>query len=187
MANETEWQPITQLLTQWRIRAQYAQYCHFAAANYLRKLHYYLGIPSIFLSTLVGTSIFATLEHQGNNMMRIVVGLVSVLTAGLSTMQTFLRFEERAERHRTAGTQYGKLGRIMEQFYLLYHAYDIAELHRLITEIREQLDDLDKNSPEIPQHIWNKRSELIAGDTQNRDLSQCSGFGTRNDSNEGHV
>lgn len=34
-----------------------------AAANHLRKLHYYLGIPSIFLSTLVGTSIFATLGN----------------------------------------------------------------------------------------------------------------------------
>jgi cytochrome c biogenesis protein CcdA len=130
MANETEWQPITQLLTQWCIRAQYAQYCHFATANYLRKLHYYLGIPSIFLSTLVGTSIFATLEqHDGDYWIRIIAGLVSVLTAGLSTVQTFLRLEERAERHRAAGTQYGKLGRMMEQFYLLYYAGDIQAHH----------------------------------------------------------
>jgi hypothetical protein len=183
MANETEWQPITQLLAQWRTRAQYAQYCHFAAANYLRNLHYYLGIPSIFLSTLVGTSIFATLEqHDGNHWMRITVGLISVLTAGLSTVQTFLRFEERAERHRTAGTQYGKLGRMMEQFYLLYHAYDVVELHRLISEIREQLDELDKISPEIPQHIWSRRSELISGEAQARDASQCTAFATRNQS-----
>lgn len=175
MANETEWQPITQLLSQWRIRAQYAQYCHFAATNHLRKLHYHLGIPSIFLSTLVGTSIFATLEqHDGNKWMHIIVGLVSVCAAGLSTIQTFLRFEERAERHRTAATQYARLGRMMEQFYLLYHDYEIVELHRLISEIREQLDDLDKNSPEIPQHIWIRRAELVSNGTQAYEISQCA-------------
>lgn len=174
MATEAEWQPITHLLTQWRTRSQYAQYCHFAAANHLRKLHYYLGIPSIFLSTLVGTSIFATLEqHDANKWVHIAVGLISVLAAGLSTLQTFLRFEERAEHHRTAGTQYSKLGRIMEQFYLLYHSYEVMELHRLISEIREQLDDLDKNSPEIPQHIWTRRTELVSSSAQTYDISQC--------------
>lgn len=173
MANDSEWQPITHLLTQWRTRAQYAQYCHFATANHLRKLHYYLGIPSIFLSTLVGTSIFATLEkHDGDKWMHITVGLVSVLAAGLSTIQTFLRFEERAERHRTAGTQYSRLGRMMEQFYLLYHSYDILELHRLISEIREELDDLDKNSPEIPQNVWSKRDELVSSSTKAYEVAQ---------------
>ncbi|AUI67830.1 SLATT domain-containing protein [Beggiatoa leptomitoformis] len=155
---ETHWKSIDELLQQWRSRAQMAQYSHFATANYLRKLHYFLGIPSIIFSTIVGTSVFASLnEDSTSTYLRLIVGVISVLAAGLSGMQTFLRFEERAERHHLGGTQYGAVAREIEQF-LFFRSCSSDEAMKFLNKIRENMDRLAESSPEIPQDIWERNS-----------------------------
>ena len=46
--------------------------------------------------------------------LQILIGLASVAAAILSSLQTFLGYSERAEKHRLAGAKYGALGRELE-------------------------------------------------------------------------
>jgi len=48
--------------------------------------------------------------------MRIVAGLLSVLAAILASLQTFLKFSERAQMHREAGARFGALVKELEQY-----------------------------------------------------------------------
>src|SRR5438876_10361475 len=53
-----------QILDDWYIRVAVTQRAHYLSADHFGKLKYWLGIPAVVLSTLVGTSLFATLQKQ---------------------------------------------------------------------------------------------------------------------------
>jgi hypothetical protein len=75
------------------------------------------GLPAIIFSTIVGTSVFASLNNDNiPQWAKIAVGLISVVAAVLMALQTFLGFSERAEKHRTTAVRYGAVGRQIEQF-----------------------------------------------------------------------
>jgi hypothetical protein len=75
-------------LVEWRDRADVASKTHFAVANRLSSLNMALGIPVVVLTTLVGTSVFATLQEVVNTRMRIFAGVAIVLAAVLASLQT---------------------------------------------------------------------------------------------------
>ena len=99
-------------------------------------MHYVLGVPVIVLTTLVGTSVFASLSTQPDPRLQITTGIASVVAAVLAALQTFLGHSDRAEKHRLAGAKYGALGRQLEE--LLSTGADISNLPK----IREWLDAL---------------------------------------------
>src|SRR5438552_12181815 len=92
-----EWREAASVLDKWQRRARESQYAHYEAAKALDSANYRLGIPVTVLSTLVGTTIYATLRKQVDIPVQVVVGSISVLAAILAGVQTFLRFGERAE------------------------------------------------------------------------------------------
>jgi hypothetical protein len=67
------------------------------------------GIPAVVLSTVVSTSVFASLLKQPDPWLQITLGFASVAAALLASLQTFLSYSERAEKHRIAGAKYGAL------------------------------------------------------------------------------
>ena len=95
------WTSVQPLLEQWLRRARENQLQHWESARHYENLNYSLGIPVVVLSTTVGTTVFATLQKQVRLSVQVTVGAVSVLAAVLAGLQTFLRFSERAERHRS--------------------------------------------------------------------------------------
>jgi hypothetical protein len=147
-----------QLLDDWYRRARESQFAHYNAAYPLASANYRLGLPVIVLSTFVATSVFATLESSTALGYRIAVGIISVSAAVLSALQTFLRFEERAEKHRTAGGQYGALRRELEAARAAGAPYDPA----LIARVREQFDSIANQAPEIPPRIWSRTEATLA-------------------------
>src|SRR5947208_16432385 len=91
------------LVRDWHNRAAAAQHAHYLLAHRLRRRNLGLGIPAVVFSTVVGTSLFATLTRQNvNTTLRVVIGSVGVLAAVAAALQTFLRFGERGSAHRTA-------------------------------------------------------------------------------------
>ena len=81
--------------------------------------------------------------------MQIVVGLASVAAAWLASLQTFLGYSERAEKHRIAGAKYGALGRELEQI----RASDTTLTFDEISAVRKRLNDLAVESPNNPLPI----------------------------------
>ena len=150
---------IFDLLEDWHRRAQESQFAHFGAANWLSRCHLLLGVPAVMLSAIVGTTIFATLQEQSNLYLQIVIGLVSLIAASVVALQTFLKLEERAENHRTAGAAYGAIRRQIQQ--ILYSSGGENELD-IVNKIRSRLDDLALESPKVSERIWNKTEKKLA-------------------------
>jgi hypothetical protein len=159
---EQEAKSVIKLLEEWRFSARKMQYCHFAAANHFRKRHYWIGIPAVISSIVVGTSVFATLAKEIDTSIKILVGLMSVLATVLTGLQTFLRYEGRAEKHYSAAVQFGAVRRELEQYQALRKpgASESAADKDFLDSIRKRMTDLPRTAPEIPQGLWDKRYVL---------------------------
>ena len=147
-----------ELLQDWYRRAREAQFALYEAAKPLSRANYNLGIPVALLSAFVGTSIFATLQKdQADTRLRILIGIISVLAAVLASLQTFLRLSERAEKHRAAAVRYGALRRELEAAIAKGGPYE----DKLVAGVREKLDSISSDSPEIPARVWTKVEKLL--------------------------
>lgn len=95
--------------------------------------------------------------------MRVIFGLLSLLAAGLAAGQTFLRYAERAEKHRAAGAAFGSIRREIEQFQVVGSS-DNDKINTFIDGIRNRFDELAANSPEISEKIWNEIEQITSNE-----------------------
>lgn len=143
-----------ELLAEWEVRIRRAQRAHFEAATALERAHFAIGIPLVILSTVVGSSVFASLQQQTDVRITIAVGVASVLTAILAGVQTFLRFAERAERHRVVAAKFGVLRKDIE--VLRVRTFDQKEREAATVELKERWNELSEGSPTVPVHVWQR-------------------------------
>lgn len=135
------------LLEQWCSKCSEHQSVHYITGNRLASIHSYLGISLIIISTIVGTSFFATLQDEANkDIFKITCGIISLTGAVLASLQTFLKLSERAELHRLAGVNYGKIRREMEQ-YILHFPDSKEDQVKIMDKLRTQMDILAEESP----------------------------------------
>jgi len=140
-----------EVLNDWYARVRVTQLAHYNSAEHFGKRKYALGVPAVILSALVGTTVFATLQKQPELWLQIIVGLASVAAALLTSLQTFLGYSERAEKHRIAGAKYGALGRELEILRVL----DTVDIN-IVNDLKKGLDDLAQESPNNPKNIYYK-------------------------------
>src|SRR5262245_45593146 len=141
-----------QVLDDWYQRVAVTQRAHYLSADHFGSRKYWLGVPAVLLSTLVGTSVFATVQKQPELWLQITVGLASIAAALLTSLQTLLGYSERAEKHRVAGAKYGALGRELEQL----RASATPPSPEALSEVRKRLDDLAVESPNNPLPMYRK-------------------------------
>jgi len=132
---------------EWYQRAVVVAHGHYRAALRYSRLNYWFGLPTVILATVVGTSVFASLQQQPDFWWQISVGLMSILAAVLSGLQSFLGYNDKAERHRMAGSRYNAIGRELE--LLLSQDEDWSKLDA----IRTRIDTLAQESPHIPESV----------------------------------
>ena len=130
----------------WQAKARVYRDSHYRESKRLARLHYWLGIPAVVLSAIVGTTVFAALQRSVGQGVQITVGAISVLTAIVTSIQTFTRFSERAESHRTASAGYDMLLRDIE---LLVATSGEGLPTEALTQCRDQLRDLFQRSPPL--------------------------------------
>lgn len=141
-----------ELLQEWYRRVSVTQAAHYYSAGDFGSRKYFLGVPTVILTSLVGTSVFAALQEQPAFWVQILVGLASVAAALLSGLQTFLSDAERSEKHRTAAAKYGALGRELECYLLKGGEISEAQL----ASLRVLLNELAIESPNIPLKTYRK-------------------------------
>lgn len=147
------------LLYDWHNRAASAQEAHYRLASQCRRRNVQLGIPAVVLSSMVGTSLFATLSKDSvSSGLRVAVGVVSVLAAVLVGLQTFLRFGERAEKHVVAADWYSAVRR--EAATLLALPPEAREPPReTLDRVRKEMSRVGQQSPEIPARLWSQLAQ----------------------------
>ena len=125
----------------------------------------------IILTTLVGTSVFASLAKEApSTSIRIIVGSLSILAAVLAGLQTFMKFAERSEKHRSTAARYGIVRRQLEQVYAAPPEGGNWP-DDLLDNLRTQLDNLGSEAPEVPLVTFKRvQKELGEMDSANNGL-----------------
>ncbi len=144
------------LLRDWHNRAAAAATAHYLVANRCRRRNVLLGVPVVVFSTVVGTSLFATLnEASVDSTVRLAIGIISVAAAVLAALQTFLRFAERAERHVIAADWYAAVRRGTSEVLALPPAARQPPTAYL-PGVRKEMSKIGQQAPEIGAPLWAK-------------------------------
>ncbi|ATP48081.1 hypothetical protein CR512_01400 [Pseudomonas putida] len=92
------------------------------------------------------TTLLATL----GDVSKIVIGLLTLLAAILSSLQTFLKLEDRTNLHRISGAGYGQVRRKLE----LSMALENSEKEIRLKEAETELNKLATESPSVSKRIF---------------------------------
>jgi hypothetical protein len=115
-----------------------------------------LGVPVTIATSVVATSIFATLTQDTKNLwLSIITGALSIGAAVLSGLQTFLGYSDLAGEHRRTAVAYESIRRALDLFALEYQQSSdrVAALKRL-GEIAAKLDVVAEAAPTLPDYIY---------------------------------
>jgi len=123
-----------------------------------------LGIPVVALTATVGTSIFASLNSSPDNSLKIAVGIVSVLAAALASLQTFFRFSDRANAHRTASAEWATLARKLLLVLIDLQGRQVPPQEKLqiLRPCIAEFDKLEASSPDVSDRLYNAATRQVS-------------------------
>ena len=143
---------VDELLEYWRVRILMVMDAHLAATDSLSWRNFWLGGTATILAAIVSSSIFATLQDSVATEIRVAVGLVSLLSASLIGLKTYLKYGERVEAHRRVGRRYGALVHWITELQATRPPE--PELSECVDKIRRSFDEIDMQSPTVSRRIW---------------------------------
>src|SRR5947209_8827211 len=117
-----------------------------------RRLYSRLGVVVVALTTVVGTSAFANLAEWGQSkvLVTVAVGLLSVLSAVLAALQTFLQYNDDAKGHVVIA---GDIAKVISLYrYLLTLPDEKVEDDRLY-DLNNEFSELMKKDPPVPLDV----------------------------------
>ena len=134
-----------------------------AAVSYERK-NIALGLPTVVLTAVAGTTVFTTISSSPDTWVKVLTGVMSLTAAVLAALQTFLRYSELAERHKGAAQSYGMLRRELEEMLAQSTSTDppAPPPADFMKSFRERWDGVDRESPNLPQRIYDEAEAQVA-------------------------
>jgi hypothetical protein len=145
---------IDDLLEYWRVRITMLMDAHLHAVHSLTWRNFWLGGTATILAAIVSSSIFATLQDSVATGIRVAVGSVSLLSASLIGLKTYLKYGERVEAHRRVGRRYGALVHWITELQATPPSE--PQLRECVERIRRTFDEIDLQSPNVSNRIWKR-------------------------------
>lgn len=148
-----------QLLKGIAERSNCMRWLHTESSQYFDNLNFYFTIPNVVISTLNGsftmslTSLFPDPAVQKSA--TTVIGLISIFSAVLITMNQYVKSQQMMEAHRAASLSYGKLYRIIMNELALRRDQRTNGLE-FLKMVRVEIDRLENTAPSIPPFIIKK-------------------------------
>ncbi len=157
------------LLRRWYVRIRIAQSGHYKDAAKLKKRNTRLGILVVVFSTIVGTSIFASLSENLNksgesDYLQILLGLISVAAATLAALQTFLNYSEESSKHLTAATKLSALKKEIEKNLILLSEKN-DQLDQFVEKVKVEWNSITTESPMVSSKIFEEMFEKYGGES----------------------
>lgn len=134
---------------------------HKKSEAYYSYLSNFINLPVIILGTINGaTSIGSATLFGDSSFASVGIGCVALLTALLTTINSYFSWSRRAENHRISALYYGKLHRLLSvELSLPRNERMTAE--DLLKSVKNEFDRLYEISPIIPQKIIDKNRPLF--------------------------
>lgn len=155
------------LLKDWFRRARESQEVHYESEKFFKRIHYALGIPAAILSAIVGTTIYAVMESEADESMKLVLGCISMLSAALIALNTFLGCSLKAEKHRAAGASYASIRRKLERMKTSQELYK-DKFDEEMGLVQAEFDSLASNSPVPPGIVSEPTIKRLKNTEHNR-------------------
>ncbi len=153
---------LNQLIRKWKNQLGNRQKGHILASRKYKSRHYIFGIPATMLSAFVSTGVLATFRKcdncddlnsarcEADQWIRLAIGLISLISIGLTAFMTFINYQEKAEEHKKASGDYESLYRHLESLLEIPGVYRGDPL-TILQSIRDRYDSLVKSSPSLSQ------------------------------------
>lgn len=150
----------------WHRRLSILHNAHTRCTTLYERRNLVLGVPVVGLTTIVGTSIFATLASTSQDIrVKILIALLSLTAAVLASLQTLLRYSEQSQKHKAVAVQYGILRREIEELLMVPN----ESLDPIVLKsIRSRWDAIEEVSPSIPQRIY----DHVSSEYRPRELTE---------------
>ena len=137
-------------------RSNGMRWLHTQCNLYFENTNFYLTIPNVVISTLNGgfTMSLTSLFPDGNSqkVATTIIGLISIFSAMLITMNQYIKSQQMMESHRAAGLAYSKLHRMVSNELSLRRDQRTNALE-FLKLVRLEQDRLESMSPSILPHI----------------------------------
>lgn len=146
-------------------RSNCMRWLHTESNQYFENLNFYFTIPNVIISTLNGsftmslTSLFP--EPASQKSATTLIGLISIFSAVLITMNQYVKSQQMMEAHRAAGLSYGKLYRVIMNELALRRDQRSNGLD-FLKVVRVEIDRLENTAPTILPFIIRKFSVRFA-------------------------
>ena len=88
---------------------------HYNAADRVKTYHYWLGIPSIALSVILGTTLIGLASEEWPDGIKWIGAILAAILTLLTSFQTFFNFEKKAESHRILAARFLSIKRECER------------------------------------------------------------------------
>jgi len=168
------WTPeCDKLLRRWKKQIAARQRIHNDISRQYKQRHYYLGIPGIILGMIVASGTFSTFANcdtcgsnndtasapssssslvscQANEWIRLVMGIVGIVSSIVAGLMTFLDYQSAAEDHKSASDEYDSMYRQLDTTLLL-PGYARGDVVATLQSLRSQYDSIAKRSPTLPK------------------------------------
>lgn len=153
---------LNQLIRKWKNQLGNRQKGHILASRKYKSRHYIFGIPATMLSAFVSTGVLATFRKcdncddlnsarcEADQWIRLAIGLISLISIGLTAFMTFINYQEKAEEHKKASGDYESLYRHLESILEIPGVYR-GDPITILQSIRDRYDALVKSSPSLSQ------------------------------------
>jgi hypothetical protein len=133
-------------------RSNCMRWLHNQCQLHFESMNFWLTIPNVIISTLNGSftmSLNALFPDPGTQTIATtIIGLVSILSAVLITMNQYVKSQQMMEAHRSAALAYGKLHRIIGNELAMRRDQRQNALE-FLKLVRTEQDRLENSSPSV--------------------------------------
>lgn len=131
---------------------------HYAAADWWRSRHLWIGVPTAVLTGLAGAVILAGPAQLWGVSLDVIFGLVALAGAVSTAVMTFLEPEKRSASHQSAADRYNSLKGRARRFYEIdvHRSITVDALADRLESMTEERDGLNQSSPLIPEKAYEK-------------------------------
>ncbi|TLS41653.1 DUF3987 domain-containing protein [Streptomyces montanus] len=141
----------SEVVADWHRRCRQSQRVHYDSGTRCTRINAVLGLANIVLAIFVSSGAFYIISAGTQLYIKVITGVLSVLSVVTAVMQALLRYEQRAAEYKAMSAEYGALRRKLE--LMVIKAWREGELLQELAAVKERMDELAARSPAIPPGV----------------------------------
>lgn len=153
----------------WFKKLRVVNRAHWETAELFKRYGFALGVVSVSVTAVAGTSVFANLTTSPIYWLQVLAGFLTFVAVVSAALQNYLDYPRRAERHRQMGILFGGVKRLAE-IKLANPPSSRTELETSLREIGTKWNEVATNQPSIPQWLLEKVEKDVESKPERRRL-----------------